>query len=134
MNKQKLIERLADKEHESWARWMTYLFGKCERQADGSMLIPAELVAHWQQEVETSYADLPERYQQSDRDEVAHILPIIDAFVLEREEQIEPLRQLVRDFEAWATGIAPHSFAEGRAARAIRERVQQMVEGERGDA
>ena len=72
-----LIECLADKEHASWARWMAYLFSRCERHADGSLTMSAADVAHWQHEVATHYADLPERIKQSDRDEVAHILPII---------------------------------------------------------
>src|SRR5690349_13503273 len=29
MSREELIERLADKEHASWARWMGYLFSKC---------------------------------------------------------------------------------------------------------
>lgn len=80
MNEQELIERLADKEHASWARWMTYLFSQCEKQEDGSLRIPSALVKHWQQEIDTPYSELPERYKQSDRNEVAHILPIIAEF------------------------------------------------------
>lgn len=81
MTEQELIEALADKEHARWARWMDYLFSKCERQSDGSLVIPANRVDHWQHEIDTSYADLPERYKQSDREEVAHILPIIEEYV-----------------------------------------------------
>lgn len=79
MDMQKLTEELAAKEHESWARWMSYLFSKCEAQPDGSMLIPSELVARWQEEVNTPYTSLPEPQKQSDRKEVFHILPIIKA-------------------------------------------------------
>ncbi len=124
MNAEQLIERLAEKEHASWARWMTYLFSKCEQQADGSMLLPSAMVAHWQQEVEPPYSELSGRYQQSDRDEVAHILPILK----ENEEQaLEPLRHLARDFEAWAMKIAPHSYQDGRAAQSIRERARSLT-------
>lgn len=80
MDESELIEALADKEHASWARWMAYLFSRCQRNGDGSMTIVATDVAHWQGEVEMVYADLPERFKQSDRDEVAHILPIIRQF------------------------------------------------------
>jgi hypothetical protein len=89
MEEQELIERLADREHASWARWMTYLFSTCERQADGSMLIPQEMVEHWQREIETPYRDLPERYKQSDRNEVAHILPIIRAYATQAKDSTE---------------------------------------------
>jgi hypothetical protein len=83
MSEQELIEQLADKEHASWARWMAYLFSVCvpDPQMDGALLIAPAWVRHWQQEIETAYADLPESYKQSDRDEVAHILPLIRAYV-----------------------------------------------------
>lgn len=80
MTEQELIEQLADKEHASWVRWMAYLFSKCEKQEDGSLLITPGLVKHWQREIETPYSELPERYKQSDRNEVVHILPIIAAY------------------------------------------------------
>ncbi len=78
MTKEELIELLADKEHAGWSRWMAYLFVRSKHQEDGSVLIPAELVEHWKRQVNTPYAELSEREKQSDRDEVAHILPIIE--------------------------------------------------------
>ena len=77
MTEEELIEALADKEHASWARWMDYLFSKCKRERDGSMTIPADYVRHWEREVSTPYAALSEAAKQSDRNEVAHILPIV---------------------------------------------------------
>ncbi len=84
MNEQELIEQLADKEHASWAHWMEYLFSKCDMRADGSAVIPGEFARHWQRLVLVPYAYLTEHEKQSDRDEVAHILPIIRAFKEER--------------------------------------------------
>lgn len=84
MTEQELIEALADKEHASWARWMQYLFSKCNKYEDeegrNCLLIPKELEEHWQEQIDTPYAELSEREKQSDRDEVAHILPIIRDF------------------------------------------------------
>lgn len=86
MTEDELIEQLADKEHASWARWMQYLLNKCVAHwtvnADGfdqynGVLIPPGLVEHWQRQIRTPYADLSEQEKQSDREEVAHILPII---------------------------------------------------------
>lgn len=80
MTEQEFIEQLADKEHASWARWMDYLFNRCdiERGKDGfRYVIPHELVERWKRQVDTPYAELSEQEKQSDRDEVAHILPII---------------------------------------------------------
>lgn len=87
MTEQELIEQLAEKEHASWARWQGYLHSRCDILGDGSLVIPAELVARWQRQIDTPYADLSEREKQSDREEVTYILPIIYAatgWVVER--------------------------------------------------
>src|SRR5690348_10698177 len=78
-----LVEALSAKEHESWSRWQSYLFSCCERASDGSMIIPSALVKRWQRQIDTPYAQLSEREKQSDRNEVAKILPIIRAFAQE---------------------------------------------------
>ena len=106
MTEQELIEQLADKEHASWARWMQYLFSKCIRQYDGSFVIRRELAERWQRQVEMPYAELTEQEKQSDRDEVAHILPIIDehmkqSALLDKEKltyRVHNLEHLVKDF------------------------------------
>jgi len=83
MTKDELIEQLSDKEHASWARWMQYLFSQCETYMVGdSLVIPGRLVRHWRRQIETPYAELSEKEKQSDREEVAHILPIIEAWYL----------------------------------------------------
>lgn len=76
-----LIELLADKEHESWAHWMKYLFSQCEQGNFGQMVIPAECVARWSRQIDTPYTDLSEKEKQSDRDEVARIIPIIRGYI-----------------------------------------------------
>lgn len=82
MTTEELVEQLADKEHASWARWMRYLFQQCSPlQADGTLVLPAALVTRWSRQVTTPYADLSEREKQADREEVAHILPIIAAYL-----------------------------------------------------
>ncbi len=84
MTQTELIEALADKEHASWARWMKYLFSKCHQNPGGSMTIPAELVERWGMQTYIKYRHLSEQEKQSDRDEVAHILPIIEQYCKER--------------------------------------------------
>lgn len=81
MTEDELIERLADKEHASWSRWQQYLHSLCERREDGALIISASRVARWEREIVAPYADLSEREKQYDRDEVAHILPIIRQYV-----------------------------------------------------
>ncbi len=80
MDETELVEALADKEHASWAKWMNYLFSKCEKQSDGSLVIPFAYVVRWQRQANTPYEGLSDREQQSDRDEVGYILPIIKEF------------------------------------------------------
>lgn len=80
MTREELIEQLSAAEHASWARWMEYVFSTCTKQPDGSMLIPANLVVHWQRQIATPYSNLSESEKHSDRQEVAHILPIIDQY------------------------------------------------------
>lgn len=77
MTERDLIEQLADKEHDGWARWMAYLFTQCGVQPDGALLIPAAYVDALSQQIDKPYADLSEREKQYDREEVALILPII---------------------------------------------------------
>ena len=81
MSEQELIEALADKEHASWARWMKYLFSQCDVTSDGSAIIPARLVKRSQRQADTAYASLSETEKQSDRNEVARIVPIIRSYI-----------------------------------------------------
>jgi len=81
MTEPELIERLAHYEHESWSRWMRYLFAAAAPNADGSVTLPAHLVERWRRQIETAYADLTEAEKESDRQEVAHILPEIRAYL-----------------------------------------------------
>lgn len=98
MNEQELIELLADKEHAGWSHWMDYLFSKCEPLPDGSLVIPYPLVERWQKQVDTPYAHLSEREKQSDRNQVAHILPFIRTFAQTISEDKE---HLIREVLAW---------------------------------
>lgn len=76
------LEQLAAVEHERWAHWQQYVHDQCERQADGSLVIPAELVARWQAQIETPYAGLSEREKDSDREQVRRYLPVVlDALI-----------------------------------------------------
>jgi hypothetical protein len=72
-----MVEKLAAIEHERWSHWQRYLHGKCERQPDGSLLIPADLVQRWQEQFETAYSNLTDEEKQSDRDQVDRYLPLV---------------------------------------------------------
>jgi hypothetical protein len=93
MTEHELIEQLSDKEHASWARWMIYLFDKCNAMPDGSLVIPPPFVARWQRQIDTPYRHLSEQEKQSDRNEVAHILPIIQEYCHDAATNAKPERE-----------------------------------------
>lgn len=74
------IDILAGVEHERWSKWQRYLHKQSIRQPDGSLLIPAELVARWERQIQTKFADLSEAERESDREQVRNYLPaVLDA-------------------------------------------------------
>jgi hypothetical protein len=71
------IETLANIEHERWAHWQKYMHNKGERQPDGSLLIPAELVSQWTRQLETPFSALSDDEKESDREQVRKYLPAV---------------------------------------------------------
>lgn len=72
-----VTEQLAALEHERWSYWQRYLHGKGARQADGSLLLPAELVERWERQIATPYEQLSDIEKESDREQVRRYLPLI---------------------------------------------------------
>lgn len=72
-----LREALADYAHEAWAGWMKYLFSKSIYNHDDTVTIPASLVARWERQASTAYADLPEEEKNSDREEADKMLELV---------------------------------------------------------
>jgi hypothetical protein len=90
-----LREKLADLAHQQWAGWMKYLFSQCYLHADGTMTIPAELVARWNRQLNTLYEDLPEEEKESDRVEADRMLALMNrergsGRIKEFGEKLEP--------------------------------------------
>jgi len=69
-------EDLAAYAHASWSNWTQYMFFKCKYAADGSLIIPEELVRRWARQMNTVYKDLPENEKASDRTEADNIQEI----------------------------------------------------------
>jgi hypothetical protein len=80
-----LIEKLAAVEHERWSQWQRSVHGKCTRQPDGSLLLPAELVARWEQQIATKYVDLADADKERDREQVRKYLPIIASALADQD-------------------------------------------------
>ena len=76
----KNLEPLAEAVHESWSRWMEYLFNQCT-YFNGTATIPAELVARWERQLETPYSELSEAEKESDRIEARKYLEVFNASV-----------------------------------------------------
>jgi|FEC22Drversion2_1045045.scaffolds.fasta_scaffold04493_2 hypothetical protein len=72
-----LVDELAALEHQRWAHWQQYVHEKGERRPDGSLVLPAELVARWQRQIDTAYEDLSNEEKESDREQVQKYLPIL---------------------------------------------------------
>ena len=70
-------EKLSVIEHERWAHWQKYMHEKGTRQPDGSLVIPADLVATWDRQIATPYNDLSDKEKDSDREQVDKYLPFL---------------------------------------------------------
>ena len=74
---ERLVERLASAEHERWAHWQRHMHDQGRLLDDGSLILPAELVARWESQIARSYAELSEAEKDSDRDQVRRYMPIL---------------------------------------------------------
>ncbi len=74
---ERLVEKLAEVEHERWSHWQSYMHSKCERRADGALVIPADLVAQWERQIATPYSELSVKERESDREQVQRYLPMM---------------------------------------------------------
>lgn len=73
-----LRERLAAAEHERWARWQRWMHDQCPSSpVTGDRIIPAHLVARWERQIATPYAELSESEKFSDRAQVDRYWPMI---------------------------------------------------------
>lgn len=76
-----VVEELAAAEHDRWARWQAHLHGRCTRNPDGSLTIPAELAERWERQIATPYATLTEWEKDLDRAQVRAVLPILTRLI-----------------------------------------------------
>lgn len=77
-NRDELLESMSEQEHDSWARWMDYLFSQSTENNDGSVTIPSHLVAKWRRKSTTPYHKLSEEEKESDRTEADKFIGIIE--------------------------------------------------------
>lgn len=66
------MEEWASIEHERWSKWQKYLHSQCFTSPEftRALIIPADLVARWERQIETPYSELSEKEKESDREQV----------------------------------------------------------------
>ncbi|MGE7416191.1 hypothetical protein [Methylobacterium tarhaniae] len=72
-----MLDELSSIEHERWSHWQRYMHSKGTIQADGSLVIPPELVAKWNEQINKNFYELSETEKNSDREQVRKYLPLI---------------------------------------------------------
>lgn len=70
-------EQMANKVHEIWAAWMTYVFNRSRQNKDGSVTIPKDLVDRWCKQIATPYENLSVQEQESDKVIAEEILLLV---------------------------------------------------------
>jgi hypothetical protein len=80
-----ILEDLASIEHERWSHWQSHMHSKALRQPDGSLLIPADLVARWEKQIAARYEELSDVEKESDREQVRKYLSFIARALSEYE-------------------------------------------------
>lgn len=71
------IDRLAAVEHERWAHWQRYMHENGTRLDDGSLVLPAELVERWDEQIARPFHALSPEEQESDREQVRRYVPLV---------------------------------------------------------
>lgn len=93
-------EELAAIIHELWAGWMTYLFGRCPQNADGSLVISAAYYQALYRQLTLPYADLREDEKESDRGEADRVIRVLTSYASEHGLIFlcEPSHRVLRAF------------------------------------
>lgn len=71
------IDKLAAVEHQRWAHWQNYMHSKGTMIADGSLMLPADLVARWEKQIQTPFEKLSDDEKESDREQVQQYIPAV---------------------------------------------------------
>lgn len=71
------IDMLAAVEHQRWAHWQNYLHSEGTKLADGSLLLPPDLVARWEKQIQIPFENLSDDEKESDREQVQKYIPVV---------------------------------------------------------
>lgn len=98
-----LREQLAAIEHQRWSDWQQYMHNLCVRETNPllyghSLVIPAELVARWERQIATPYAELTEAEKASDREQVDRYWPLIAELLAELLAELDQRDEVIADY------------------------------------
>lgn len=104
-----LVEKGAALEHDRWARWQKYFFGKCllkpQNEVGGMddrftyFALPKNLYERWNRQIRTPYSELSEEEKESDRNETRNYIPLIaEALAAQKKELAERVRGMIFEF------------------------------------
>lgn len=100
---EEMVEEFASIEHERWSKWQKYLHSQCFKNPEftGALIIPADLVARWERQIATPYAELSEKEKQSDREQVyPYIKALTKIRQAGRDEAVEVVNKKKKRFPA----------------------------------
>ena len=83
-----LREKLAELAHKQWSSWIKYMFGKCLKKADGTILIPEWAVTRWRRQAYTPYSKLSKIERELDRTEADKFIALLAEPEKPKREQI----------------------------------------------
>lgn len=126
---EELIEELADVQHGLWSNWMGHVFNRAHRNEDGSVTIPAHLVALWKSQMATDYADLSERDKEGDRHQAHEIMSVLGEPLHAVDFPLVDLRTILDAMLEWSQYPMEEYAAAVRVDGLLRQ-LEAQTEGE----
>ena len=94
------LNQLASLAHDAWLRRVELLLSQSVRHEDGSVTLPADVVAHVQRQMDTLYAALPASERERFRSEARKMCAVVLREALTRE-RLPTSRVCLSGVKAW---------------------------------
>jgi len=87
----RIVEQMAAKAHNVWAKWLKYMFSNGVFNVNGSFTIPKSLVEKWTEQMNEKYDELDEKEKKSDRiiayGYINVLRPFLEKKVMDKEQK-----------------------------------------------